>query len=348
MSKKTTSPKDRKGVNPQRRPAKTPAESPAEPETPKKEEAPAPASSPTTEPPATTDQPDAKVDRPSQEVLSRLVKHWQQALARFVKAQAYLKGRGLWVRELLVALCIGYSSGKLPQMLPRDGKIRRQLIRMGILNQKANEFFYKRLVIPIVDENGVLVNVYGRAIDPEAETPHLYLPGPHRGVFNLAGIREAPMVIVTEALLDAVSLLVLGFLNTTSSYGANGFTADHKAALLRAKTTRVYCAYDADPAGDHAADQLAHDLAGHGIEVLRVQLPCKDPNDFLKGGGTREQFQALLDQAVVIPVAGTSSSAGIDETTVPSPAVTQGFEIQLGDRTYTIGAPPLSGFTSTR
>src|SRR5207302_110704 len=147
--------------------------------------------------------------------------------------------------------------------------------------------------IPIFAD-GVLAGVYGRTIKPDSEVAHLYLPGPRRGVFNATGVAGAPDVILTEAPLDALSLMVLGFTNTTTSYGVTGFTTDLRAALVRSKTARVYCAYDADPAGDRAADQLAHDLAEHGIEVLRVTLPCKDPNDFVKAGGTRDQFAALL------------------------------------------------------
>ena len=189
------------------------------------------------------------------------------------------------------------------------------------------------------------MNVYGRSLDPDSEVPHLYLPGPRRWVFNPVGIRDATTVILTESILDALSLIVLGFANTTASYGVNGFTSDLRAALLRAKTTRVYCAYDADPAGDHAADQLAHDLAGHGIEVLRVRLPVKDPNDFIKTGGTKAEFQALLDSATVIPVAGATPALRPESSTVAAPAPTpepkaeaepvppattvQGFEIQL-------------------
>ena len=295
----------------------------------------------------------SSVDRPSQEVLQRIVDLWQKGLAQSSKAQEYLKARGLWARDLLVALWIGYASGNLPKLLPKDGKIRRQLIRMGVLNNKGNELFFNRIVVPIVDEAGVLVNVYGRSLDPDSEVPHLYLPGPQRGVFNPVGIREASAVILTESIFDALSLMVLGFSNTTASYGTNGFTADHLAALKRAKITRVYCAYDADPAGDHAADQLAHDLAVHGIEVRRVRLPCKDPNDFLTGGGTKEAFQALLDQAVVMPVAGTATPSPSPSQIEPPLAVTrettpsqpsdsaESFEILLGDRTYRVESPPI-------
>ena len=301
------------------------------------------------------------IDRPAQEILGRIVALWQEALARSAKATAYLKGRGLWVRELLLALSIGYASGKLPQTLPKDGKLRRQLVRMGILNKKANEFLFNRIVVPIFDETGVLVNVYGRSIDPESEVPHLYLPGPRRGVFNHVGIRDASTVILAESILDALSLLVLGFPNATASYGAGGFTADHLAAFKRSRTTRVFCAYDADPAGDHAADQLAHDLVIHGIEVLRVALPCKDPNDFLKAGGTKEAFQALLDQAkpllpqppqaleetvtTTAPAAlpgppSESATAAQAPTSTASRSPRDAMTVRLGERAYEVVAIP--------
>jgi DNA primase catalytic core len=302
------------------------------------------------------EQPVVTIDRPAQEIFGRIFALWQEALARSAKAMAYLKGRGLWVRELLLALSIGYASGKLPQTLPKDGKLRRQLTRMGLLNKKGNEFLFNRVVCPIFDENGVLVNVYGRSIDPESEVPHLYLPGPRRGVFNHVGIRDASTVILTESILDGLSLVVLGFTNATASYGASGFTADHLAAFKRSKTTRVYCAYDADPAGDHAADQLAHDLVIHGIEVLRVVLPCKDPNDFLKAGGTKEEFQALLDQArpllpqpplALTGIAPTEAPAALPEPTpMPVPASTaprsprDAMTVRLGERAYEVVAIP--------
>ncbi|MGH7534716.1 MAG: toprim domain-containing protein, partial [Gemmatimonadales bacterium] len=124
-----------------------------------------------------------------------------------------------------------------------------------------------------------------------------------------------------------------------ASYGANGFTADHRAALLRAKTRRVYCAYDADPAGDSAAEALARDLAEHDIEVLRVVLPAKDPNDFLKAGGTREDFQALLDQARPV-IAPTDEPVAVSSPATPATATDGVFTLAIDGRTYELLALP--------
>ena len=58
----------------------------------------------------------------------------------------------------------------------------------------------------------------------------------------------------------------------TSSYGTNGFTADHRAAFERHGTRRVYIAYDRDEAGDRSAVQLSEELIGMGIESFRVEF----------------------------------------------------------------------------
>ncbi|MEK7862007.1 MAG: DNA primase, partial [Chloroflexota bacterium] len=287
----------------------------------------------------------------TQPVLDRVTAHWQKALATASKAQAYLRARHLWRPELLRALKIGYASGSLARALPGGGTLRRQLTQLGILNKSSNEFFYGRIVVPIYSD-GLLVGVYGRAISGLSKVPHLYLKGPHRGVFNATGIRDAADVILAEAPLDALSVMALGFPNVTSSYGANGFTPEIRAVLVRSKTARVYCIYDPDPAGDQAADQLAHDLAGHGIEVRRVVLPAafKDPNDFLCGGGTREQFQELLDgarpmiaprPAVLAPapaVAAAATPAAVVPTppTTPAPRESGVLSLVRGPRTYEV------------
>jgi len=310
----------------------------------------------TATPPSGPDVPADPAPLP-QKLADRITTVWHENVATHRKAQGYLKGRAIWAPELLRALRVGYSTGRLAQMTEGHAKLRRQLQAAGFLTARGTEVFYNRLVIPFFDEAGTLVSVYGRSLAADNAVPHLYRRGPLRGVFNAIGIRDADAVILTEAPLDALSLMVLGYQHTTSSFGCGGFTADLRAALVRAKTARVYCVYDGDPAGDQGADQLAHDLAGHGIEVLRVVLPsnCKDPNDFLKGGGTRDAFQALIDAARPIltgdsrPAGGHTAPEGaapVVAAATPPPVPTAAAEVPaaltlpLGDRTYQLEALP--------
>ena len=79
------------------------------------------------------------IDRPSQTILNRIVgrKTWRPV----VKRRAYVKSRGLWHPELLRNLRGGYFSGKLAQVIPTEGKIKHQLEKIGLLNERGNDFF---------------------------------------------------------------------------------------------------------------------------------------------------------------------------------------------------------------
>jgi DNA primase len=79
-----------------------------------------------------------------------------------------------------------------------SAKIREHLQRVGILKKTGHEFFRGSLVIPVIDADGVITEVYGRKIrdDLRKGTPtHLYLPGPHRGVWNTEGLMASSEVI---------------------------------------------------------------------------------------------------------------------------------------------------------
>ncbi len=113
-----------------------------------------------------------------------------------------------------------------------------------------------------------------RATKLREGTPlHLYLPGPHVGVFNEAGLVGQPEIILCEALIDALTFWCAGLRNVTSSYGIEGFTPDILAALKRHGVQRVLIAYDADEAGNAAAEKLAAKLIAEGFDCYRVRFP---------------------------------------------------------------------------
>jgi len=78
---------------------------------------------------------------------------------------------------------------------------------------------------------------------------HMYLPGPHKGVFNFEALKASKDIILCEAIIDALTFWCAGFRNVTASYGVNGFTPDHLAAFKKYGVERVFIAYDRDQAG---------------------------------------------------------------------------------------------------
>src|SRR5581483_3165568 len=144
--------------------------------------------------------------------------------------------------------------------------------------------FNGSIVIPVISPNGEVTEVYGRKINDHlrAGTPlHLYLPGPHRGVWNGAALGTTSEVILCEALIDALTFWCAGYRNVTASYGVEGFTADHLALFKQCGIQRVLIAYDRDEAGERAAQKLAAQLNEAGMDAYRILFPKgMDANEY--------------------------------------------------------------------
>jgi DNA primase len=141
---------------------------------------------------------------------------------------------------------------------------------IGILRESGHEHFNGSLVVPVQDEHGTITEVYGRKLLGQRlrkGTPqHLYLPGPHEGVWNIEALKASKEIILCEALIDAMTFWVHGFRHVTASYGIGGFTDSHLATFKQHGTERVLIAYDRDEAGNKAAEVLAKQLQAEGIE----------------------------------------------------------------------------------
>src|SRR5690606_20182829 len=125
-------------------------------------------------------------------------------------ALAYLEKRGLAHPELIDAFGLGFADRTLGYRLPAANRkagaeIRGDLQRLGVLRESGHEHMRGSLVVPIRDAAGRIVNLYGRKIRDNLRkgTPdHLYLPGPRRGVLNLAAFAASEDMILAEAPID--------------------------------------------------------------------------------------------------------------------------------------------------
>jgi DNA primase catalytic core len=204
------------------------------------------------------------------------------------RAREMLEVRGLWNEEAVKRFRIGFADRTLGLRLPpknrRDGAaLRERLMGLGLYRGSGHEHFNGSIIIPIEDAAGNVVEIYGRKITQALRkgTPnHLYLPGPHAGIWNAAAL-DAKEVILCEAPLDALTFYVRGIENVTFIFGTKGFTGELLDALVSNKIERVKIAYDADEAGDSATERDAEMLTAKGIEVFRVRFPAgMDANDY--------------------------------------------------------------------
>src|SRR5690606_13731045 len=128
---------------------------------------------------------------------------------------------------------------------------------------------------------------------------HLYLSGPHRGVWNREALISSRQVILCESLIDALTFWCAGFRNVTAAYGVDGLTDDHLAVFAEAGIEQVMIAFGRDADGDRGAKKVAEQLTDAGFECFRVVFPAgMDANDYwVKRSPGPDGFEKLLRQA---------------------------------------------------
>jgi DNA primase catalytic core len=232
--------------------------------------------------PIAADAEDAKL-------LTQVIDYYHETLLGSSEALEYLKRRGIGSEDAINTFKLGFANRTLGYRMPEKNRapgaeIRGRLQRLGILRETGHEHFNGSVVIPIIAPSGDITEVYGRKITEGLRpgTPnHLYLPGPHRGVWNESALADVKEIILCEALIDALTFWCAGYRNVTASYGIEGFTADHLAAFQRHGTERVLIAYDRDEAGERAAEKLGLKLTAAGLDAYRIQFPKgMDANEY--------------------------------------------------------------------
>jgi len=277
-------------------------------------------------------------------LLVQIVDYYSRTLKQSPEALKYLASRGLQSSEIIDRFKLGFANRTLCYGLEGKNRVagaelRGRLQKLGILRESGHEHFNGSVVVPVFNASGEVVEMYGRKITAKLRegTPlHLYLKGEHRGVWNEQALEASKEIILCEALIDALTFWVAGFRNVTASYGVNGFTADHRAAFAQYGTERVYIAYDNDEAGNKAAEKLAEELIGMGIECFRVEFPKGiDANEYArKVTPAAKSLGVLINRASWLgkgqrPAAGVALPAEakaaakekiiMEETPVPEP-----------------------------
>jgi len=263
-------------------------------------------------------------------LLLQVVGYYNETLRQSPEALRYLEKRGLQSSEMIEHFRLGFSNRTLAYRLPAKNRIagadmRGRLQKLGLLRESGHEHFNGSLVIPIFDSTGHVTQMYGRKITPNLRegTPlHLYLPGPHQGVWNEAALIASKEIILCEALIDALTFWCAGFRHVTTSYGVNGFTDELRAAFQKYGTKRIYIAYDRDEPGERAAQEHAAQLMEMGIECFRVQFPKgMDANEYaLKVQPAPKALSVMLNRAAWLGKGTQPTVAVIEPVRVQEPA----------------------------
>ncbi len=269
-----------------------------------------------------------------QSAIRQAIDYYHARLLESPEALEYLEKRGLKSSEMISRFRLGFCDRTLCYRLPKknrkDGaELRAALQEAGILRQSGHEHFRGSIAVPVFDETGQVVEVYGRKIHDNLRSgtaTHLYLPGPHRGIWNIQALEASKEIILCEALIDALTFWCAGYRNVTSAYGIEGFGKEHLEAFDRFGTERVLIAYDRDTAGDDAAMRLGKELIEQGIECFRIQFPKgMDANAYAQQVTPASKSLGVAIRSAVWMGSGKApaerESSGASSCTAPAPTV---------------------------
>jgi DNA primase len=196
--------------------------------------------------------------------LTNVADYYHKGLLASAKAQEYLSNRGI-SNETISRFKIGFSDGSL---LDKTGKESfKALQTCGSITDKGYEFFKSCVVVPLIDLNGQTLSFYGRAVGERSRTNHLYMSGEHKAVFNEKAYQVYEELILTESIIDALSLISIGLQNVSCAYGTQGLTKLHLEKLKEHSVRTVILAFDHDEPGKVAVDKYKELLVAEGFTV---------------------------------------------------------------------------------
>lgn len=263
-----------------------------------------------------------------QKLLNRVVEFYQHVFSEDKRGLNYLvKERNIDNPTIFETFRIGYCNSTLFKAIPEQGEVVEGLKELGIITKSGTELFKDCVIFPIMDKNGNVVHIYGRKITDNEPVHHLYLPGNHRGVFNQHILKSYDEIILTESIIDSLSLYQAGFKNTIPCYGVNGLTEDHLQAFKENNTKNIIILFDGDDTGRKSAEQLKEKLQLSSFSCRIASMPDnEDPNSYLKSHGSEDMEKLLYGAVKKEKVIISNKSKQLDD----------GFILEYCQRTYVI------------
>jgi DNA primase len=223
-------------------------------------------------------------------------------------ARDYLRSRGL-TGDVARTFKLGWAPDDW-DALAREAGVPADLLRdtgLAFTNRrgKVQDAFRARVLFPIFSENGEAVAVGGRVL-PGSDDPAKYKNSPETAIYTksktLYGLNwakghivAADQAIVCEGYTDVIGFHRAGLPRAVATCGT-AFTEEH-VRLLKRYASRVVLAFDADAAGQGAAERFYEWEQKHQVEVSVARFPGgKDPGDLAQSDP--EALKAAVDRAL--------------------------------------------------
>jgi len=219
-------------------------------------------------------------------------------------ARDYLKQRGI-DRQVAKNWQLGFAPDSWDAFLKwalDHGYTRSQLLQSGLVKPRdesqpqgeAYDRFRGRIIFPICNDIGEVIAFSGRLLKDE-EGAAKYLNSPETPLFRkgsvLFGLDKtkraligANCAIVCEGQLDLISLFEAGITNVVAPQGT-AFT-ESQARILKRFVNEVVLCFDADTAGQKAAERSLDALLQNDLIVRVADIPAgEDPDSLVRREG---------------------------------------------------------------
>lgn len=162
---------------------------------------------------------------------------------------------------------------------------------------KYYDVFRNRIIFPIYSMQGRVLAFGGRSLENNKEVPK-YINSPDTPIFRkgkglyglerVQSIKKKNYAILMEGYMDVLSTVSYGFDTAIAPLGTA--LTKEQVSLLKRYTENVILSFDADNAGQMAAERAIFLLKQEGFNIRILQLQgAKDPDEFLKKFG-KEAF----------------------------------------------------------
>ena len=226
-------------------------------------------------------------------MLTRCRDFFHQRLGESPAGKNFLAERGLWSADLVSHFKIGFDDGRINQAITAD--VAEDLRRIGFLNGKNHSRFYQCLTVGLQDGESGVAGLYGRRVDTDRGSKHQFSKGGVKGIFNPEAFMVHKEIILTEGVLDALSVWLMGKRNVGCVFSASCVPSLLLDRLTAYRPEKLYLALDNDAAGDKACFRLAEKIRPLKIEMRRVLFPdnIKDANELLMKYGRERGGRCL-------------------------------------------------------
>lgn len=282
-------------------------------------------------------------------LLEQVVAYYADTLKITPVALDFVAKNGIGA-EAIERFRMGVSDRTLGYRIPKTNRkagteVRGRLQQLGLLRDTGHESLRGCITVPLFDESGAVVSVYGRRIDDRGvESADLYVST--KGLFNIEALRTSREIVVCSSVFDAVILWGHGVHVVTAVHDGN--VDELVAAIVKNSIAKVTICFSRTDEGQKRGLYFQEKISAAEVEVFRALLPTgMDVQSFATSssspmeaigtvirqaewiGGVRPRNPSPSTASVIAPAANTTKASSTTTNTGD-------IIMDLGDRRWRI------------